>query len=605
MSLPHALTQEEVEERIAASVRAVAGHAEAQVRFVPALSDYVSSLHCTDEVALPAMSALAGGMSSFYRGLGDSAALPLRFHQFDVHAVYRPEDALEQSLFDACEWVRLEYCALQWVPGVAANIRDYVYGIYQQLAMDNLLPQMQLVEMVKAVLRSFFLGYDIEGEIASLVEAQGVLITGQHDCLSAMQAAMENQADYAQATLTLIDVLRQLSTQTPPPEHTESSQESLEEEQEEQSAEGEQSQSMSVDVSFLLSAMMQAESQEHMTTQQEQQSLGEGEDGSDTAMSPMPFMHGDNVCDYSACAYTVYTQDYDQIVMADALCDTEELLRLRQQLDQKLHQIQDVSKRLAQQLRAKLLAKQQRRWDFNLDDGYLDAARLAAVVADPNFTTCYKWQQDDDALDTVVTLLLDNSGSMRGRPITIAALCADILARTLEQCGVKVEILGFTTCDWKGGHSRIAWQQAGAAPHPGRLNDVRHIIYKSADQPWRRAHKNLGLMLKEGLLKENIDGEAILWAYDRLLCRAEKRKILMVISDGAPVDDSTLSVNVGSYLDDHLHRVIHMIESRSHVELCAIGIGHDVTRYYHNAITIRDADQLGEAMYQQMMGLFG
>ena len=295
---------------------------------------------------------------------------------------------------------------------------------------------------------------------------------------------------------------------------------------------------------------------------------------------------------------------FDEIVEADQLCDAEELGRLRNHLDQQLSHLQGVIGKLANRLQRRLMAQQNRSWEFDLDEGMLDAARLARIVANPMHALSFKKEKDTNFRDTVVSLLIDNSGSMRGRPITVAAMSADILARTLERCGVKVEILGFTTRAWKGGQSREQWLAAGKPANPGRLNDLRHIIYKPADAPWRRARKNLGLMLREGILKENIDGEALLWAHNRLLPRTEERKIMMVISDGAPVDDSTLSVNPGNYLERHLRDVIDWIETRSPVELIAIGIGHDVTRYYRRAVTIVDADQLGGTMMEQLASLF-
>jgi cobaltochelatase CobT len=302
--------------------------------------------------------------------------------------------------------------------------------------------------------------------------------------------------------------------------------------------------------------------------------------------------------------YKVFTTRFDETVEATELCDEEELGRLRAYLDQQLVHLQGAVTKLANRLQRRLMAQQSRSWDFDQEEGILDAARLARVVVNPAQSLSYKVERDTEFRDTVVSLLIDNSGSMRGRPISIAAISADILARTLERCGVKTEVLGFTTRAWKGGQSRERWLSEGRPPQPGRLNDLRHIIYKKADEPWRRARKNLGLMMREGLLKENIDGEALLWAHNRLIGRAEERRILMVISDGAPVDDSTLSVNSGTYLEKHLRHVIGWIESRSPVELIAIGIGHDVTRYYERAVTIMDAEQLGGTMVEQLASLF-
>ncbi|SVA39908.1 uncharacterized protein METZ01_LOCUS92762, partial [marine metagenome] len=302
--------------------------------------------------------------------------------------------------------------------------------------------------------------------------------------------------------------------------------------------------------------------------------------------------------------YLIYSEEFDEIITAAHICEEEELTRLRNYLDQQLKSFQIIISRLANRLQRKLLAKQNRSWDFDLEEGLLDTSRLTRIIMDPYHSLSFKKEKDTDFKDTVVSLLIDNSGSMRGRPITVAAMSADILARTLERCGVKVEILGFTTKAWKGGKSRERWMQNNKTPSPGRLNDLRHIIYKSADEPWRRAKKNLGLMMREGLLKENIDGEALLWAHKRLQNRYEARKILMVISDGAPVDDSTLSVNSGNYLEKHLRGVIDWIETKSNVQLLAVGIGHDVTRYYNRAVTIIDAEQLADVMTEQLVDLF-
>jgi cobaltochelatase CobT len=329
---------------------------------------------------------------------------------------------------------------------------------------------------------------------------------------------------------------------------------------------------------------------------------GGDEDSTRPGRSMRP--RGDMRNDRGEPPYRAFTAAFDEIVEADKLCDPQELARLRMHLDQQLAHLQGAVTRLANRLQRKLMAKQTRAWDFDVDEGMLDTARLSRVVVNPVYPLSYKVERETEFRDTVVTLLIDNSGSMRGRPITVAAMSADILARTLERCGVKVEILGFTTRAWKGGSAREKWLAEGKPANPGRLNDLRHIVYKGADAPWRRARKSLGLMLREGILKENIDGEALLWAHTRLIQRSEQRRILMVISDGAPVDDSTLSVNPGNYLERHLRDVIRWIEAHSPVELVAIGIGHDVTRYYSRAVTIVDAEQLGGTMMEKLTELF-
>jgi cobaltochelatase CobT len=360
--------------------------------------------------------------------------------------------------------------------------------------------------------------------------------------------------------------------------------------------------------------MQQASSEAAAASADDTAQAGATEDRLDDANAPGADDRGDAEAPFQtpqyippggeALAYRVFTTKFDEVVEASELCSPIELGRLRAQLDQQLGRLQGMIGRLANRLQRRLLAQQTRSWEFDLDEGLLDTARLTRVVVNPEHALSYKIEKDTEFRDTVVSLLIDNSGSMRGRPIAVAAMCADILARTLERCGVKVELLGFTTRSWKGGQSRELWLRAGKRPNPGRLNDLRHIVYKPADSPWRRTRRNLGLMLREGLLKENIDGEAILWAHQRLLARAEQRRILMVISDGAPVDDSTLSANPGNYLEQHLRQVIEWIETRSPVELLAIGIGHDVTRYYRRAVTISDPEQLGGAMLGELSELF-
>jgi cobaltochelatase CobT len=346
-------------------------------------------------------------------------------------------------------------------------------------------------------------------------------------------------------------------------------------------------------------AMQGEAAEEEVEETEEEGAAAEGDDRPGGPQQRREVPHTDD-----ASRYHAFSTQFDEIVEAEALCDPEELARLRQQLDQQLSHLQGVVSKLANRLQRRLLAQQQRAWEFDLEEGLLDVARLARVVANPMHSLSYKREREADFRDTVVSLLIDNSGSMRGRPITVAAMCSDILARTLERCAVKTEILGFTTRAWKGGLSRERWVQEGKPRNPGRLNDLRHVIYKAADAPWRRSRKNLGLMLREGLLKENIDGEALDWAYRRLRARTEHRRILMVISDGAPVDDSTLSVNPGNYLERHLRRVIAEIEGRGDVELIAIGIGHDVTRYYRRAVTIVDAEELGGTMMKKLAELF-
>ncbi|MEY4501379.1 MAG: cobaltochelatase subunit CobT, partial [Pseudomonadota bacterium] len=388
--------------------------------------------------------------------------------------------------------------------------------------------------------------------------------------------------------------------------------ESQDDSDDEDEGEGDQEQDQSDDGASDAEMQARAEQSEGDGEEGEEQQIesesdmdGEGEPGDEGDEGMLPVRPNRPLSDLPPqFDYKAWSTAFDEEIAATDLCDEDELTRLRAYLDQQLTHLQGAVTKLANRLQRRLMAQQNRSWDFDQEEGILDAARLARIVVSPGTSLSYKVEQETDFRDTVVTLLIDNSGSMRGRPISIAAISADIMARTLERCGVKTEILGFTTRAWKGGQARESWLAAGRPGTPGRLNDLRHILYKKADEPWRRARKSLGLMMREGLLKENIDGEALLWAHNRLVSRPEERKILMVISDGAPVDDSTLSVNNGAYLERHLRQVINWIEARSPVELCAIGIGHDVTRYYQKAVTIMDAEQLGGTMVEQLAGLF-
>ncbi len=425
--------------------------------------------------------------------------------------------------------------------------------------------------------------------------------------LDRLERLIENQARFGDAIHDLLDALdmgEDRSTEFDEEEGEEGEQDRRKEESGEdgQGADAEDTQTRVDEADVAGEDMSDSTAEAAEALSAEMADDAEMGDAESPAEPRRPRRHGQN--EPRGPDYRPFITKHDETVAAEDLCEPEELDRLRGYLDKQLSHLQGVVARLANRLQRRLMAQQNRAWEFDLEEGLLDPARLSRIVVDPLHPLSFKHEKETSFRDTVVTLLLDNSGSMRGRPITVAATCADILARTLERCGVKVEILGFTTRAWKGGQSREAWLAAGKPANPGRLNDLRHIIYKSADAPWRRARKNLGLMMREGLLKENIDGEALDWAHKRLLGRTEQRKILMMISDGAPVDDSTLSVNPGNYLERHLRWVIEDIETRSPVELIAIGIGHDVTRYYRRAVTIVDAEELGGAMTEKLAELF-
>ncbi len=544
------------------------------------------------------------------RGISDAFALKLAQHDISVHSRLLPEGRNAQAVFEAVEQARVESIGARAMPGMAKNLEAMLDDRYQKQGIAKLRERddAPLEEAVALIVRERLTGRPPPQNSGMLVDLWRPWVEDKAgEILDDLENRIEDQTAFAQLTRDMIAALDMADE--------------LGEASDESDADGtaEEPESGEMDAD----AEGEAQDADSETSADAEQSDGDAQDGEQDATE----MEADDVFDdidadeapdgnepwrpqmpFSNMApeptYKIFTNAFDETISAEELCDPEELHRLREYLDKQLSNLQGVVARLANRLQRRLLAKQNRSWDFDLEEGILDAARLSRVVTDPMHPLSFKMEQDMDFRDTVVTLLLDNSGSMRGRPITVAATCADILARTLERCGVKVEILGFTTRAWKGGQAREQWLAAGKPDAPGRLNDLRHIIYKAADSPWRRARRNLGLMMREGLLKENIDGEALLWAHTRLMARPEQRRILMVISDGAPVDDSTLSVNSGNYLDQHLREVITEIETRSPVELIAIGIGHDVTRHYKRAVTIVDAEELGGAMTDKLAELF-
>jgi len=594
---------EEFKRATAGVLRAIAEQSDVQVAFQPGPSGLSGK---RARLPLPTR-ALPPAEMARLRGASDSLGLRLRHHDDAVHAARMPARREAKDAYDALEQARVEVVGSQHMSGVAANLRAKLTEECEAEGYDRMTRKDQLP--VAAAL-SLLARERMSGE-PSPAAAQRILaqwrdtLGAQADtALAEMEASQTNQRAFARAARRLLAALdlAEAEADAEPEDQTEEGEEGGEQSgQQDQSQEGE-GQSESESESMLGAQPEEMEGQaadDEGTESDEDAAIAEGDD---RPGGPQPRRERPNP-DNSA-VYRAYTRQFDEEVDADALCDADELARLRQQLDQQLQHLQGVISKLANRLQRRLLAQQTRAWEFDLDEGMLDAGRLSRVVVNPMQALSYKRELDMEFRDTVVTLLIDNSGSMRGRPITVAAMCGDILARTLERCAVKVEVLGFTTRAWKGGQSRESWVQAGKPRNPGRLNDLRHIVYKAADSPWRRARKNLGLMLREGLLKENIDGEALLWAYRRLLMRSEHRRILMVISDGAPVDDSTLSVNPGNYLEKHLREVIRDIEARDQVELIAIGIGHDVTRYYRRAVTIVDAEELGGTMMQKLTELF-
>jgi cobaltochelatase CobT len=546
------------------------------------------------------------------RGFADGFALRLKHHDTALHTRGAPGDAVARAVFDAVEGARVEALGARGYAGITANLAT---ALDTRLRADPITRARNREEVPLSTALGLMVRERLTGQQAPAVTAPGMAlvrewIEGKAGAdLDALALAIDDQRAFATLATRLLEDLELIEGDMIPEDSDEGGNED-EGTNEQQSDEGDEGESDSEEGQGEVEARgseRDADSEQGETGEEGEQEFddADGEPGDEGEDGMLPVRPNRPTQDFAGqFDYKAWTTSYDEVIAATELCDADELTRLRSYLDQQLVHLQGAVTKLANRLQRRLMAQQSRSWDFDQEEGMLDAARLARVVVNPMQSLSYKIERETDFKDTVVTLLIDNSGSMRGRPISIAAISADILARTLERCGVKTEILGFTTRAWKGGQSRETWLAAGRPPQPGRLNDVRHIVYKRADEPWRRAKPNLGLMMREGLLKENIDGEALLWAHSRLIGRSEDRKILMVISDGAPVDDSTLSVNSGSYLERHLRQVIGWIEGKSPVELVAIGIGHDVTRYYSRAVTIMDAEQLGGTIIEQLAALF-
>jgi cobaltochelatase CobT len=537
------------------------------------------------------------------RGAADAMALRLRYHDDAVHSRRAPGGPLARAVFEAVEQARVEALGARRMAGVAANLEAMLDEQYRRQGFERITERTDstMAEAVRLLAREALTRERPPASARRVVDLWRPWLEGKiGKDFAELDRTITDQDAYARATRRL---LQDLDIDLGEIDESESEEQQGGEESEgENQSEGEGATSgaeASPDGSPADGAADDAQEDGEAADGEMMPGASDDDPGRPGRPGQQPRGRPDDTAIYRA-----FSMAADEIIEAAELCDSDELSRLRQLLDQQLAHLQSVIARLANRLQRKLLAKQTRAWEFDLDEGLLDAARLSRVVANPILPLAYKRERETDFRDTVVTLLIDNSGSMRGRPITVAAMSADILARTLERCAVKVEILGFTTRAWKGGQSRERWIAAGKPPNPGRLNDLRHIVYKSADTPWRRARRSLGLMLREGILKENIDGEALLWAHNRLRERTEQRRILMVISDGAPVDDSTLSVNPGNYLEKHLREVIRDIERLGEIELTAIGIGHDVTRYYRRAVTIVDAEQLGGVMLEKLAELF-
>lgn len=587
-------------------MRAIAGDKDLEVGFAkdrPALAGSRARLPELPKKASKADIAIT-------RGLGDSMALKRACHDARIHTRLAPEGKQARAIYDAVEQARVEAIGSRAMQGVADNIGSMLEDKYARANLIDVKDKADapIEEALALMVREKLTGRTVPKSGERLVDLWRPWVEEKASAdLDGLSAKLDDQQAFARVVREMLASM-EMAEELGDDQETEDSEDNDENQPqgEEQSEEGgeddsgsEQSQSEDTEASSDDEQSAETEASDATAEDLSDDDDADAETPGEARRNDNPFTNLPKEIDYR-----VFTTAFDETVGAEELCEEEELDRLRAFLDKQLANLSGVVGRLANRLQRRLMAQQNRSWDFDLEEGYLDPARLVRVVIDPMQPLSFKQERDTKFRDTVVSLVLDNSGSMRGRPITVAATCADILARTLERCGVSVEILGFTTRAWKGGQAREKWLKEGKPPNPGRLNDLRHIIYKSADHPWRRARRNLGLMMREGLLKENIDGEALLWAHNRLIARPEQRKILMMISDGAPVDDSTLSVNPGNYLERHLRAIIELIETRSPVELLAIGIGHDVTRYYRRAVTIVDAEELAGAMTEQLASLF-
>ncbi len=543
------------------------------------------------------------------RGHSDSIALRMRHHDEETHSRRLPRTEMARQVYDSVERARCEAIGARRMVGLRENLAAAHEQRCRQEGFDRVSERNDddLPEVVGYLAREAFTGQSPPPAARRMVDLARVSLERQIGrSLDNLSALLDDQESFARLVRKLISDLH-LEDDAQPAEQDRDSQDEDEQEQGggESDSQGAEDGDDAADASIPTEAMDSDDTEDADGESDGTDAEYMSDEGDDEPAGPSQIpRHDHNLNPDDRNAYRVWSTVHDEVIAAEDLCDPEELARLRQNLDQQLQHLQTIIARLANRLQRKLLAKQNRSWEFDLEEGILDTARLDRVVINPMDPLSYKQETDTEFRDTVVTLLIDNSGSMRGRPISVAAVSADIIARTLERCAVKVEILGFTTRAWKGGQARETWLAAGKPASPGRLNDLRHIVYKSADAPWRRARKNLGLMLREGILKENIDGEALLWAHNRTIGRPERRKILMVISDGAPVDDSTLSVNPGNYLEKHLRDTIQWIETMSPVQLLAIGIGHDVTRYYRRAVTLVDAEQLGGTIMDELTALF-
>ena len=582
------LLKERFKSAVSSTVKAISENFDLEIKFGNNLSSKENSLNLPEVASLKRLQDFTN-----LRAFADSEALKIKYTNKKIYLENEPRGSMSKALYAIAEKIRYEKIGSDKLKGVKNNIIQCYENRYKDKKIEEIRTEadVPITEAFELYLRSHFFGVKQSHTTRKVLGYwKNLFDQNLKKRLKELNNCIENQNKFGQL---VVDLINNLDFEDP---------DSKEKEEKKETEKEGSSQSEENDLSQKDGS--QSEVSDLNVFETNADSSDENQDSSQREVDGNPSLVKINQKNLFKEKYKIFTNQYDEIKNAEKLENDEEITRLRKNLDQQLTNLQSLVSKLANKLQRQLLAKQNRSWKFDLEEGILDASKLSRVIIDPLNSLSYKMEKEIEFKDTIVTLLIDNSGSMRGRPISVAAICADILSRTLERCSVKVEILGFTTKNWKGGKSREKWNLENKPRNPGRLNDLRHIIYKSADKPWRQSKKNLGLMLKEGLLKENIDGEALLWAFNRIAIRKEERKILMVISDGAPVDDSTLSVNSGDYLEKHLKQTVKWIEEDSNVEIVAVGIGHDVTRYYNKAIKITDVQELGDVMINQLTKLF-
>tara|TARA_Y100000590_G_scaffold176684_1_gene201884 strand:- start:1611 stop:3413 length:1803 start_codon:yes stop_codon:yes gene_type:complete len=586
------LLKERFKSAVSSTVKAISESFDLEIKFGSNIDSKKNSLNLPEVANLKKLQDFTN-----LRAFADSEALKIKYTNKKIYSENEPTGTIGKALYAIAEKIRYEKIGSDKLKGVKNNITQCYENKFKNKKIEEIKTEadVPVTEAFELYLRShFFKIKQSETTEKILSYWKDLFDKNLNKNLKKLDKNITDQRKFNEIVADLIENL----------DIEDSDSKEKEEEREAQKDDNSQPENSNDEKDLSQKEDGKSEDSELNVLEDSIESSNENDDSAQKEVDGKPSVQRKNYKNLQKEKYKIFTNEYDEVKNAEELENDNEIIRLRKNLDHQLTSLQNLVAKLANKLQRQLLAKQNRSWEFDLEEGILDASKLSRVIIDPFHSLSYKMEKEIEFKDTIVTLLIDNSGSMRGRPISVAAICADVLSRTLERCSVKVEILGFTTKNWKGGKSREKWNAENKPKNPGRLNDLRHIIYKSADKPWRQSKKNLGLMLKEGLLKENIDGEALLWAFKRIATRKEERKILMVISDGAPVDDSTLSVNSGDYLEKHLKQTVKWIEENSNIEILAIGIGHDVTRYYKKAIKIADVQELGDVMVNQLTKLF-